>query len=86
MDALVTLPVTCQRSVDDWPRWTEVGSALKVIEGAAGLGCSVVGAGGGGGGGAGAGTFFLQPAANIASTTAKQMIENFLLLNINIAS
>jgi hypothetical protein len=52
-----------------------------------GLGGSGAGAGGGGGGGAGAGTFFLQPAANIASTTAKQMTENFLLFNnINIAS
>jgi hypothetical protein len=73
--------------VDDWPRWIEVGSALKVIDGAAGRGGSGAEvAGGGGGGGAGAGTFFLQPAANIASTTAKQMSERLLLLNINIAS
>jgi len=45
-----------------------------------------VGVGVGGGGGGGAGTFFLQPAANIASATAKQMTENFLFFNMNIAS
>ena len=64
----------------------DVGSALKVIDGAAGLGGGGCTGGGGGGGGAGAGTFFLHPAANIASATARQMTGNFLLLNMNIAS
>jgi hypothetical protein len=54
--------------------------------GAAGFGASGATTGGGGGGGAGAGTFFLHPAANIASASARQMIENFRLLNMNIAS
>jgi hypothetical protein len=40
----------------------------------------------GGGGGGGAGTFFLQPAANIASEAANTIIDNFRLLNMNIAS
>jgi hypothetical protein len=57
--------------------------------------CATVGAagtttfsttGGGGGGGAGGATFFLHPAANIASASARQIIENFRLLNMNIAS
>jgi hypothetical protein len=64
----------------------EVGSALNVIDGAAGLGGGGAGAGGGGGGGAGAGTFFLHPAENIARVTAKQMTENLPFLNMNIAS
>jgi hypothetical protein len=42
--------------------------------------------GGGGGGGGGVATFFLHPAANIASASARQIIENFRLLNMNIAS
>jgi hypothetical protein len=58
--------------------------------------CATVGAGGGGGGGwttgggggggAGGGTFFLHPVANIANASARQMIEYFRLLNMNIAS
>jgi uncharacterized spore protein YtfJ len=58
--------------------------------------CATLGAGGGGatfsitgGGGAGGGggaTFFLHPAANIATASARQIIENFRLLNMNIAS
>ena len=64
----------------------DVGSALKVIDGAGGLGGVGVTTGGGGGGGAGAGTFFLQPAANIATVTARQMTGNLLFLNMNIAS
>jgi hypothetical protein len=54
--------------------------------GAAGRGVSTTGGGGGGGGGACTGTFFLHPAANIASVTARQMVDNFRLLNMNIAS
>jgi hypothetical protein len=45
-----------------------------------------VGVGAGGGGGGGGGTFFLHPAANIASVAAKTMVDNFRLLNMNIAS
>ena len=52
--------------------------------GAGGAGAGATGAGGGGGGGGG--TFFLHPAANIASETARQMAEIFRLLNMNIAS
>jgi hypothetical protein len=54
--------------------------------GAAGLGASAVVVGAGGGGGGGGGTFFLHPAANIASAAAKTMVDNFRLLNMNIAS
>ncbi len=86
METLVTLPVTSQRRVDDWPRWMELGSAVN---------CAIVGAGGGGGGGGGCtggggggggGTFFLHPPANIASETARQITVIFRLLNMNIAS
>jgi hypothetical protein len=64
-----------------------VGSAVNCATvGAAGGGGAGCTTGGGGGGGAGAGTFFLHPAANIASASAIQMIENFRLLNMNIAS
>jgi hypothetical protein len=52
-------------------------------DGGGGAGFSIGGGGGGGGGGA---TFFLHPAANIASASARQMIENFRLLNMNFAS
>jgi hypothetical protein len=55
--------------------------------GAAGGGAGVrVSTGGGGGGGGGGATFFLHPAANIASASARHMIENFRLLNMNIFS
>ena len=55
----------------------ELGSAVNcATAGAAGGGGAGAGAGGGGGGGGGAGTFFLQPAANIASETARQMTVN----------
>jgi hypothetical protein len=65
-----------------------VGSAVNCATlGATGAGGGgVTTTGGGGGGGAGAGTFFLHPAANIVSASARQMIENFRLLNMNIAS
>jgi hypothetical protein len=59
--------------------WATVGAA-------AGGGGAGAGAAAGGGGGGGGGTFFLQPAANIASETARQMAEIFRLLNMNIAS
>src|ERR1035441_5055656 len=52
----------------------EVGSAVNCATlGAAGFGASGATTGGGGGGGAGAGTFFLHPAANIASASARQL-------------
>ena len=54
--------------------------------GAAGGGGGGATTGGGGAGGAGAGTFFLHPTTNIASASARQMIENFRLLNMNFAS
>jgi hypothetical protein len=41
---------------------------------------------GGGGGGGCAGPFFLQPSASNTTETARQMIEIFRLLNMNIAS
>jgi hypothetical protein len=63
-----------------------VGSAVKLTDGAAGRAGSAAGVGAGGGGGGGVTAFFLHPAANIASTTARQMTESFLLFNINIAS
>jgi hypothetical protein len=64
-----------------------VGSAVNCATvGAAGGGGGAVGVGAGGGGGGGGGTFFLHPAANIASASAKPMIDNFRLLNMNIAS
>jgi len=88
METLVTLPVTSQRKVEDWPRWMEVGSAVNwATVGALGAGAgggTTTGAGGGGGGGGGA--FFLQPAANIASESAIQMTPIFRLLNMNFAS
>jgi len=59
--------------------------------------CAIAGAAGGGGGGGvtigaggcaggAAGTFFLQPSASHSIETARQMIEIFRLLNMNIAS
>src|SRR5579862_3350565 len=78
--------VTLQVSVDDWPRSIDEGSATNETVGDAGGGGAGAGAGAGGGGGGGAGTFFLQPAANIASTTAKAMRLIFRLLNMNFAS
>jgi hypothetical protein len=57
--------------------------------------CATLGAGGGGGGattgcggggGGGGATCFLHPAANTASASARQIIDNFRLLNMNIAS
>ena len=42
--------------------------------------------GGGGGGGGGGATFFLHPAANIASASAIQRTVIFRVLNMNIAS
>jgi hypothetical protein len=87
MDTLVTLPLTSQRSVEDWPRWMEVGSALNCATvGATGFTGAGAGAGAGGGGGGGGGAFFLQPAANIANESAIQRTVNFRLLNMNIAS
>jgi len=86
IETLVTLPETSQRKVEDWPRWIVLGSAEKEETiGAAGFGGgggSTFGAGGGGGGGA----FFLQPAANIASVTARAIQVIFRLLNMNFAS
>jgi hypothetical protein len=85
METLVTFPVTSQRSIDDCPRWMDVGSAENCATvGAAGGGGAGAGAGGGGGGGGGA--FFLQPAANIARDSAIKMSVNFRLLNMNYAS
>ena len=87
IDTPVTLPLTSQRSVADWPRWMEVGSALNcATAGATGLGGATSAAGAGGGGGGGGGAFFLQPAANIANDSAIQRTVNFRLLNMNIAS
>jgi hypothetical protein len=64
-----------------------VGSAVNCATvGAEGLGGSGWATGGGGAGGGGAGTFFLHPAANIVSASARQMVDNFRLLNMNIAS
>jgi hypothetical protein len=64
-----------------------VGSAENCATvGAAGGGTTFSSCGGGGGGGGGGATFFLHPAANIASASARQIIENFRLLNMNIAS
>jgi hypothetical protein len=64
-----------------------VGSAVNCATvGAAGVGAGGWTTGGGGAGGGGGATFFLHPAANIASASARQMIENFRLLNMNIAS
>src|ERR1022692_3798162 len=91
IDTPVTSPEISQRSVEDCPRWIEVGSAvnwattgaLPVRAGGSGV-RSTTGAGGGGGGGGGA--FFLQPAANIASTSAIEMTVIFRCLNMNIAS
>jgi hypothetical protein len=61
-----------------------LGSAEKVPTiGAAGFGGAGAGAGAGGGGGGGGGTFFLQPAANIASAMARAILEIFRLLNMN---
>jgi hypothetical protein len=54
--------------------------------GAGGGGGGATTTGGGGGGGGGGATFFLHPAANIATASARQIIENFRLLNMNIAS
>ena len=53
--------------------------------GAAGGGGGVTTGAGGGGGGGGGGAFFLQPAAKIASTTARQMTINLGRLNMNIS-
>jgi hypothetical protein len=53
---------------------------------AGGGGGAGVTAGGGGAGGGGAGAFFLQPAANTNIETARQMIEIFRFVNMNIAS
>jgi hypothetical protein len=64
-----------------------VGSAEKLATlGAGGGGGGATTTGGGGGGGGGGATFFLHPAANIATASARQIIENFRLLNMNIAS
>jgi hypothetical protein len=85
---LVAWPVTSQRSVEDCPRWIDVGSAENcVMVGAAGGGGGpgATGAGGGGGGG-GAGAFFLQPAAKSANASAKQRILRFRFLNIKVIS
>jgi hypothetical protein len=87
MEMLVVCPVTVHRSVDDWPRWIDAGSAVNwVICGAAGAGGGVTGAGAGGGGGGGGGTFFLQPAPTSANASAIPMTVNFHLLNMNILS
>jgi len=83
----VVSPVTSQRSVEDWPRCTDAGSAANwVIRGAAGGGGGAGGGAAGGGGGGGGGTFFLQPAANNASAIAIPTIVNFRMLNMNIIS
>jgi hypothetical protein len=86
METLVTSPETSQRKVEDWPRWIVLGSAEnEATVGAAaagGGGASGFGAGGGGGGGA----FFLQPAANIASISARATQLIFRLLNMNFIS
>jgi hypothetical protein len=64
-----------------------VGSAENVATvGAGGVGGGAGWTGGGGAGGGGGGTFFLHPAANIASMTARQMTEYFRLLNMNFVS
>lgn len=87
METLVALPLTCHRSVADWPRWMVVGSAENCATvGALGGGGGVTVGWAGGGGGGGGGAFFLHPAANIARETARQMAETFDLLNMNNAS
>jgi hypothetical protein len=64
-----------------------VGSAENCATlGAGGGGATFSITGGGGAGGGGGATFFLHPAANIATASARQIIENFRLLNMNIAS
>src|SRR5436305_1808744 len=63
----------------------EVGSAVNwTTVGAAGVGAGGGGvATGAGAAGGGIATFFLQPAANIASRRASPMTVNFRLLNMN---
>jgi hypothetical protein len=87
MDTLVAWPLISQRSVADCPRWMVLGSAVNcATTGAPGADGAGAGAGAGGGGGGAAGTFFLQPSANSANETARQMTVIFRLLNMNIAS
>jgi hypothetical protein len=61
-----------------------VNCAITGAAGGGGGGATVFSAGGGGGGGGG--TFFLQPSAINNTETARQMIEIFRLLNMNVAS
>jgi hypothetical protein len=88
IEMVVAWPVTSQRSVEDCPRWIDVGSAENcVMLGAAGGGGGAVFVGGaGGGGGGGAGAFFLQPAAKSANASAKQRILRFGFLNMKVIS
>src|ERR1700722_16413806 len=86
METAVAFPFTCQRSVEDWPRWMDVGSAENCATtgagGAAGGGVTT-GAGAGAAGGGGGGAFFLQPAAKRASVAASVMAAILRLLNMN---
>src|SRR5215218_8160698 len=89
METLVALPLTSQRSVEDWPRWMDVGSAVNWIT----VGAAGVAAGGGGGGGVTTGaagaagaTFFLHPPAKTVSVIANAMTVNCRLLNMNFFS
>jgi hypothetical protein len=61
-----------------------VNCAIFGAAGGAGVSTGATGAGGGGAGGGG--IFFLQPSASNITETARQMIEIFRLLNMNIAS
>jgi hypothetical protein len=83
---LDTSPDTSHRKVEDCPRWIVLGSAEKeATVGAAGFGGGG-GCGAGAGGGGGGGAFFLQPAANIASMTARTTQLIFRILNMNFIS
>jgi hypothetical protein len=76
--------VTDHRSVEAWPRSTELGSATNsVIVGAAGGAGATTGAGAGGGGGA---AFFLQPAVNNTSRIPSPRTFQIRLFSINFAS
>src|ERR1700759_2534634 len=90
MDTLVALPVTSYRSVDDWPRSMDVGSAEnEATTGAPGSVVSGVGVvvpplDGGGGAGGDNGAFFLQPAEKRVKVAAKSAAVILRFPNMNV--